>query len=223
MDVDSAFEEATASARNLTNLDTDTLLRLYSLYKQATIGVCNISRPSIFSYTARQKWDAWNSLGSLSSSEAKVRYVELVGSLDTNTDESEKKSKPSALGVAVSCMAKTEEELDDSDKNIFDWLKEGNTQQVSALLEKIPSLLSQSDDDGMTLLHWSADRGNTSMIQLLADKGANVNAVDTAGQTALHYAYACGHGDCIRLLEERGADPNIRDNDGQLPNELADA
>ena len=223
-DLDAAFEEAVKSARDLGNLDQETMLRLYGLYKQATIGACNISKPGMLSFTARYKWDAWNSLGSLSSTDAKTRYIELVNSLETeNAGDATRKAKPSALGVSVSCMAKTEEELEDGDKTIFDWLKEDNSQQVSSLLQKNPLLLNQPDEQGMTLLHWSADRGSATMIQLLAEKGADMNALDKSGQTALHYAYACGHDVCIRLLEEHGTDPTIRDDDGLLPNELSDS
>lgn len=41
-----------------------------------------------------------------------------------------------SLGVSVSTMANDEEELDDTMKTIFDWCKEGNTKQVSKLLQK---------------------------------------------------------------------------------------
>jgi len=32
---------------------------LYALFKQATVGDCNTSRPGIFDQKGRYKWDAW--------------------------------------------------------------------------------------------------------------------------------------------------------------------
>ena len=33
---------------------------------QATVGVCNIDKPGMMDFVKKAKWDAWNSLGSLS-------------------------------------------------------------------------------------------------------------------------------------------------------------
>jgi ankyrin repeat protein len=120
-------------------------------------------------------------------------------------------------------MAKMEQELDDSDKTIFDWLKEGKIEHVSSLLSVNPSLIAERDESKMNLIHWAADRGDISMIHLLVEKGADVNIVDGDGQTPLHYAFACGHHECIRLLEELHANRNIRDNNGMLPSDLSDS
>lgn len=224
MDLDSAFSEASEVVREFVNIDTPTMLQLYGLYKQATQGMCNISKPGIFNYTARQKWEAWNALGITSLDDAKSQYIELVNNLAWNHNkETSSVKKPSNFGVTVSCMAKMEQELDDSDKTIFDWLKEGKIEHVSSLLSVNPSLIVERDESKMNLIHWAADRGDISMIHLLVEKGADVNIVDGDGQTPLHYAFACGHHECIRLLEELHANRNIRDNNGMLPSDLSDS
>lgn len=227
VDLDAAFEEAASCVRGFIGVDTNSMLQLYALYKQATIGPCNVPKPGIFSYTARTKWDAWNSLGATSMSDAKVRYIDLVNSLDNRTTTTsgsvaEKREKPSSFGVSVSCMANTEEQLNDSDKTAFDWVKEGNVERVTAMIAVDASLIIKRDDSAMTLLHWAADRGDALMIQLLVNEGANINAQDDGGQTALHFAFACGHEACIELLVKLGADPDIRDNDGFLPKQLCE-
>jgi acyl-CoA-binding protein len=51
-------------------------LKFYSLYKQATEGPCNTSRPGFLDFAGKAKWDAWNALGELSKDEAKQKYVE---------------------------------------------------------------------------------------------------------------------------------------------------
>ncbi|KAK2141673.1 hypothetical protein LSH36_1058g00001 [Paralvinella palmiformis] len=40
-------------------------LNLYALFKQATVGKVNISRPGMIDFVGRAKWDAWNSLGDI--------------------------------------------------------------------------------------------------------------------------------------------------------------
>lgn len=213
LDTDSAFERATNSIRDCTITDSRLLLRLYGLYKQATVGDCNIPKPSYLNFTARQKWEAWDSLRSTSQSEAKGTYADLVGEIQAHQSDS---PKSSTMGVAVSCMRNTDQELGDSQKTIFDWVKEGNVTRVSHLLLTEPSLALGSDEEGLTLLHWAADRGDARMISLLASNNCDLNAVDHSGQTALHYASSCGHAHCVRVLQERGANPAIRDNDGNL-------
>jgi len=50
-------------------------LNAYKFYKQATVGDVAIDRPGMFSFEARQKWDAWNSVKGISSEEAKEGYL----------------------------------------------------------------------------------------------------------------------------------------------------
>lgn len=52
-----------------------------ALYKQATIGDCNIPRPGGFlNFEANAKWDAWNALKGVSKEDAMRRYVEAIDS-----------------------------------------------------------------------------------------------------------------------------------------------
>lgn len=59
----------------------DVKLRLYALYKQATIGDVDGKRPGLTNPVGRAKHDAWASVGGMSSAEAKRAYVGLVGTL----------------------------------------------------------------------------------------------------------------------------------------------
>ncbi|XP_075682790.1 enoyl-CoA delta isomerase 2-like [Rhinoderma darwinii] len=59
----------------------DIKLKLYALFKQATQGSCNTPKPGMLDFVNKAKWDAWNSLGSLSKDEARKSYVELVNNL----------------------------------------------------------------------------------------------------------------------------------------------
>ena len=45
-----------------TKPSNEVLLKLYALYKQATVGDVNIAQPWAVQLEARAKWDAWNEL-----------------------------------------------------------------------------------------------------------------------------------------------------------------
>lgn len=81
--VSELFEKKAQEVNNLpTKPTTDELLKLYSLYKQATIGDCNTERPGIFNIRDRTKWDSWNALkGTLTQEEAEQQYIEFVDEL----------------------------------------------------------------------------------------------------------------------------------------------
>lgn len=218
-DVTLQFNDAADHVKKLVStLDSKTLLDLYGFYKQATEGPCNIPRPSWYSMKARSKWDAWNKLCEMLPHEAKVNYINLVKSLDDKFVQSSNKER----WVSVSIFQQDEEILNDSEKTLVDYVKEGNKNAVGSILETIhvddhADLLNELDDDGMGLIHWAADRGHHEIIKILISYGADVNLGDGEMQTPLHYAAACGHKDCINVLLENGADVNLRDDSGLTP------
>ena len=76
------FEEASRESQTLSERpDNNTLLQLYALYKQATIGNVNTSRPGTFDFVGRAKWDAWEKLKGTSTQEAMQMYIDLVDQL----------------------------------------------------------------------------------------------------------------------------------------------
>uniref|UniRef100_A0A834R2C7 Acyl-CoA-binding protein n=1 Tax=Sarcoptes scabiei TaxID=52283 RepID=A0A834R2C7_SARSC len=76
------FDEAVKKVRHLNQRPTDgELLQIYGLYKQATIGDCNIERPSVLDPKGRSKWDQWNSLRGFSKEQASNSYVDCVQNL----------------------------------------------------------------------------------------------------------------------------------------------
>lgn len=76
------FEEASRASQTLSERpDNNTMLRLYGLYKQATVGDVNTSRPSQFDFVGRAKWDAWEKLKGTSIQEAMQTYIDLVDEL----------------------------------------------------------------------------------------------------------------------------------------------
>ncbi len=61
--------------------DNETLLKLYGLYKQATVGDASGERPGAFDFVKRAKFDAWSAMKGTSMESAMQQYVELVTSL----------------------------------------------------------------------------------------------------------------------------------------------
>ncbi len=82
-DLQASFEEAFAHSKNLTERpDNATLLKLYALYKQATLGDLTTAKPGFGDMVARAKWDAWNALKGTPRDAAMQQYIDLIGSLN---------------------------------------------------------------------------------------------------------------------------------------------
>ena len=76
------FEEAAERVKNLSTKPSDnTMLELYGLYKQGTVGDVNTERPSFWDLVGKAKWDAWESLKGTSCDSAKQKYSQLVQKL----------------------------------------------------------------------------------------------------------------------------------------------
>ncbi|EIE75414.1 hypothetical protein G6F46_001503 [Rhizopus delemar] len=77
-------QQFTTAAEEVQKLSTkpsnDELLELYGLFKQATVGDNETSKPT-FDIKGRYKWDAWTKLKGMSQEEAEQKYIELVEKL----------------------------------------------------------------------------------------------------------------------------------------------
>ena len=60
---------------------TDTLLKLYSLYKQATDGDASGDRPGMLDIKGRKKFDAWAARKGMKPETAMKEYVAVVKAL----------------------------------------------------------------------------------------------------------------------------------------------
>ncbi|MFN7856213.1 MAG: acyl-CoA-binding protein [Acidovorax sp.] len=81
-DLNATFEAAVANSKNLSERpDNATLLKIYGLYKQATVGDNTEKKPGFSDMVGRAKWDAWNSLKGTDADAAKQQYIDLITSL----------------------------------------------------------------------------------------------------------------------------------------------
>ena len=83
MELKEMFEQAAADSKSLPERPSnDTLLQLYSLYKQATEGDVNIDPPSNpFDFVNKAKYESWVGLKGKSKESAMQEYTALVNKL----------------------------------------------------------------------------------------------------------------------------------------------
>jgi diazepam-binding inhibitor (GABA receptor modulating acyl-CoA-binding protein) len=76
------FESAVARVKTLTESPSnESLLELYALFKQATVGDNNTEEPGFFDFRGKAKWDAWTAKNGMSSEEAEKEYIAFVAML----------------------------------------------------------------------------------------------------------------------------------------------
>lgn len=82
MDLQQQFEEAVSDSKSLSDRPSnETLLQLYSLYKQATEGDANGEAPNMFDFVAKAKFEAWSALKGKTQDAAREEYIHLVQKL----------------------------------------------------------------------------------------------------------------------------------------------
>lgn len=83
MELKEQFEKAVADSKLLpAKPDNETLLQLYSLYKQGTEGDVNVEAPTnMFDFVGKAKYEAWASLKGKTKEDAMQQYVALVTKL----------------------------------------------------------------------------------------------------------------------------------------------
>ncbi|WP_411026611.1 acyl-CoA-binding protein [Salmonella sp. s54395] len=76
------FNQAAAALRARTTRPSDSdILVLYGLYKQVTVGNCNIAKPSAGDSQGQAKWDAWNKNKGKATADAENQYITNVNKL----------------------------------------------------------------------------------------------------------------------------------------------
>lgn len=83
MDLKALFEKATEESKSLSDRPSnDTLLQLYSLYKQATEGDVNVDPPANpFDFVSKAKYEAWAGLKGKTKETAMQDYITLIEKL----------------------------------------------------------------------------------------------------------------------------------------------
>ena len=81
-DLKNQFDAAAQAVQSLPRKpDNETLLKLYALYKQSTVGDASGKRPGFTDPVGRAKYDAWEKLKGKSKEQAMQQYIDLVNTL----------------------------------------------------------------------------------------------------------------------------------------------
>jgi acyl-CoA-binding protein len=81
-DLKARFEQASKDVKKLKERPSDDdMLALYALYKQATDGDVSGSKPGMFDFVGRAKFEAWSELKGTSADAAMKRYIDKVKTL----------------------------------------------------------------------------------------------------------------------------------------------
>ena len=76
------FDQAVAQSKLLPERpDNMTLLQIYALYKQASVGDVDSDKPGLTDMVGRAKWQAWDALKGKTAEQAMQDYVDLIESL----------------------------------------------------------------------------------------------------------------------------------------------
>ena len=77
------FQSAVGRSKQLPEKPSnDDLLKLYSLYKQATVGDVTGDKPGLFDFVAKAKYEAWEKVQGTASEDAMQQYIETIEALE---------------------------------------------------------------------------------------------------------------------------------------------
>ncbi|KAJ7900246.1 ankyrin repeat-containing domain protein [Mycena olivaceomarginata] len=228
----SLFDAAAAYLSNASTVPTSNAvkLELYGLFKYITVSPLPASsRPSLFDFAGRAKFDAWTTAGNTytTKADAESRYLEIARSLGwtegaslPETTESEdiwdsdddaarptkNSGESGGFGTSVSAMARPEDQSDDS---LHGLAVSNDLQRLVSLLQKEPGInLNAKDEFGYTPLHLAADRGHSSIVKFLLENGADPTIKDEDDMPAVELAQAAGHEGIVELLNASPDRPN---------------
>ena len=81
-DLKSRFDAAVANSKDLSERpDNMTLLKLYALFKQGSLGDNTDKKPGFSDMVGRAKWEAWTTLKGTTADDAMQQYVDLIAEL----------------------------------------------------------------------------------------------------------------------------------------------
>jgi ankyrin repeat protein len=97
--------------------------------------------------------------------------------------------------------------------------KNGDTDEVAALLSMDSRLTRTHDSNGWTPLHLAAHYGHADIVSIMLHNNApvDIRSTNTMANTPLHAALAGRRNDVSKMLIEAGADVNARQHGGWVP------
>ncbi|TRY89133.1 hypothetical protein DNTS_018067 [Danionella cerebrum] len=154
-----SVEQFNAAKEKLSTLKKDpgneVKLKIYGLFKQATLGPCNTPKPGMLDFVNKAKWDAWKSLGSVSQEEARQQYVDLITSL-VGADAPAVAAKPAGSSKTFqSLLVSTEDNITTIRLNRPEKKNAITVEMYNELMEALD--LAGKDDSVLTVMTGSGD------------------------------------------------------------------
>eukprot|EP01134_Creolimax_fragrantissima_P005819 CFRG5819T1 len=218
------FDVATKCVSKLKGVSTENQLRLYALYKQATIGDCNLPKPLGWDFSGAAKWSAWCECRGVDQAEAKTAYVDIVNQLALEMKDKQelKANAKSQTKSAKSKYSDTSDSEDDSLSEDEDSISSsgglgGGLGPVMSM--PVSETFERCEGEDVTLLD-ACKEGNVALVSKLlgnGNEGLNVEEVDEHGMTCLHWACDRGNDGVVQALLKFGANLGVCDNEGQAP------
>ena len=82
-DLQARFKQSVDDSKKLKeDPGNEAKLKLYALFKQASVGPNTTAKPGAFDVVGKYKWQAWTDLGNLTQDEAMQQYVDYVQQLE---------------------------------------------------------------------------------------------------------------------------------------------
>lgn len=215
------------SSNSKLKLSTDQKLSIYALFKQATVGACNIPKPGLLDMSGRAKWNAWAALGEMPTDVARERYIATVKSFDPTWNEHAEPAPAPAREPKQATVRSGESwnrEESDSEPEEEEEDAGGGGKAGFNLGLCISTLSAEKEEDisdeRKTIFDWCKE-GNVDKVVARVSEGADVSQKDAGGLTLLHWACDRGHLAMVQGLLRSGADINAKDDSDLTPIDYA--
>ncbi|KAL2941001.1 Acyl-CoA-binding domain-containing protein 4 [Bienertia sinuspersici] len=103
------FAGSADSSAVASKFNNEVSLLLYALYQQATVGPCNIPKPSSWSPVEQSKWKSWSGLGNMASAEAMRLFVKILEEEDPGWYSRADVASDAVVDVQMNHNSKNEE------------------------------------------------------------------------------------------------------------------
>ena len=79
--LDENYRKSLDEVKKIKNVNIETRLKLYGLFKQIQFGDCRVKKPRFYDQKGVKKWEAWEKLKGKEKNHCKKEYIEIVAKL----------------------------------------------------------------------------------------------------------------------------------------------
>lgn len=160
MGLEEDFLQAVDEVSNKINktMSNDELKEVYALYKQASVGDINTTRPGMLDLKGKAKWDAWNTKKGMAQDEAKQKYVKLAIELREKHDMGLEEDFLQAVHEVSYKINKTMS--NDELKEVYALYKQATVGDINTTRPDFRDLKEKSEWDALNAKAWDEAKQN---------------------------------------------------------------